>query len=384
MPVELVFTNANIVTRYDVFKGSVRVIDGIIRDVDSGSVATHGSIDLEGDFLMPGLVELHTDGLERHIIPRPGVIWPSGLEAVMAHDTNIIGAGITTVLDAVAVGDYIGEKNETAMRNKILNLSIAAIGQGVDSRLFRSRHFLHLRCEISDPRLGELFQQHCDSPLVKLVSIMDHTPGQRQWADLKQFRKYYQNRNWSEEQIAEILEGKSQAQLENSEANRRHIIQTAQERGMPLASHDDTIPDHVDQAVKDGFTISEFPTTKAAAKHAHTNNMKTVMGAPNVVRGNSHSGNVSALEMAGLGFLDAISSDYVPNSMIHAAFMLNRRAGLNLSEAVAKVSANPADMLGLRDCGRIEAGLRGDLIRVGLVDDLPMVKTVWRGGRRLI
>jgi alpha-D-ribose 1-methylphosphonate 5-triphosphate diphosphatase len=384
MSIELVFSNATIVTRHEVFRGSARVVDGIIHDVDSGVIGLNGSIDLEGDFLVPGLVELHTDGLERHIVPRPGVIWPSGLESVMAHDTNIIGAGITTVLDAVAVGDYIGEKNETAMRNKILNLSIAAICQGVDSGLFRSRHFLHLRCEISDPRLRELIQPYCDSPLVKLMSIMDHTPGQRQWTDLSQFRKYYQKRNWSEEQIAGILEGKTKAQRENGEANREFIIRTARERGLPIASHDDTIPDHVDQAVKDGFTISEFPTTKEAAAHAHANNMKTVMGAPNVVRGNSHSGNASALEMARLGFLDALSSDYVPISMIHAAFMLHRRAGLDLPEAVAKVTANPADMLGLKDCGRIEAGLRGDMIRVGLVDDLPIVKNVWRGGQRMI
>ena len=384
MPSELIYTNATVVTRHEVFHGSVRVVDGIIRDVDPGTAVVAGAIDLNNDMLLPGLVELHTDGLERHIIPRPGVIWPSALESVMAHDTNVIGAGITTVLDAVAVGDYIGEKNETAMRNKILDLSVSAIGRGVETGVFRSRHFLHLRCEISDPRLVELFQQYCDSSLVKLVSVMDHTPGQRQWSDLKQFRKYYQNRNWSEEQIAGILEGKTQAQLENSVANRTIIIQAARDRHLPIASHDDTIPDHVDQAVEDGFTISEFPTTQAAAEHAHTMGIKTIMGAPNVVRGNSHSGNVSALEMARLGLLDALSSDYVPNSMIHAAFMLHRRAGLELPEAVAKVSANPADMLGLKDCGRIEAGLRGDIVRVGLVDDLPVVRNVWREGRRVI
>ena len=148
--------------------------------------------------------------------------------------------------------------------------------------------------------------------------------------------------------------------MTRTEKNRRAILDRWAKRG-PVASHDDTTPEHVDEAVADNIMISEFPTTLVAAEAARAAGMRTVMGAPNVVRGGSHSGNVSAIDLAEAGLLDALSSDYAPISLVHAAFALHERVGLSLPDAIATISANPADMLGLDDRGRIAPGLRGDL-----------------------
>ena len=155
------------------------------------------------------------------------------------------------------------------------------------------------------------------------------------------------------------------------------------ERGLPVASHDDTLVEHVDEAKADGVNISEFPTTLAAARRAREHGLATVLGAPNVVRGKSHSGNVSASELAAEGLLSALSSDYVPASLMHAAFMLYDQGLLSLPEAIATVSATPASLVGLDDRGKIEEGLRADLTRVRLVDGVPVVRAVWSGGKRI-
>ena len=130
-----------------------------------------------------------------------------------------------------------------------------------------------------------------------------------------------------------------------------------------------------------GLTISEFPTTVEAARAARARGMTTIMGGPNVVRGGSHSGNVSATDLAEAGVLDALSPDYVPSSLLHGALRLHERHGMTLPGAIATVTRNPADMIGLGDRGRIEAGTRADLIRVRRLDDgVPVVRRSWRQG----
>lgn len=375
----MIVTNARLVTRTEEFLGSVHVAGKRLAALDRGGSAAAAAEDWDGDYLLPGLVELHTDNLEKHLTPRPGVRWPA-LPAVMAHDAQLVAAGITTVLDAVALGDL----KEGSARIEQLRPTLDAIAAGRARGLLRAEHLLHLRCELSYAALGELFEAILDEHAPRLVSVMDHTPGQRQFVDYAKYRQYYQGKHGLSDAEMEAFTAR---QIENqrrySAANRRAIVALCRARAIPLASHDDATPEHVAEAVQEGVTISEFPTTTPAARAAHQNGLGVLMGAPNLVRGGSHSGNVSALELARAGLLDGLSSDYVPASLLHAAFLLRDRAGWTLPDAVATVSANPAAMARLDDRGALAPGKRADFIRVREHNGIPVVLAAWREGARV-
>ncbi len=378
MSAPLVLKNARVVTGGEVVEGSVAVRDGRIASVDQGAVAS--GHDLEGDFLIPGLVELHTDNFERHLMPRPKVRWPE-LPALFGHDAEVASAGITTVFDALGVGDTDPE----AMRGQCMGPVIKALAHAADQNLLRAEHRLHIRVELPAPNTLELFEPFADHPLVGLVSLMDHTPGQRQWEDLEQARIYYcGKKGWSDEKFARSVAESKVLQERNTVPNRHHFVQYARERGIPLASHDDTRLEHVEQAHAEGAAISEFPTRVEAARAAKERGLSTVMGAPNVVRGGSHSGNVAAADLARLGLLDSLSSDYVPASLLMAAFRLVAEVGFTVPQALARVSLNPARAAGLLDRGEIAPGLRADLVQVRMVGEQPVVRAVWREGRRVV
>lgn len=378
MSASLVLKNARVVTGGEVVEGSVCVRDGRIAAVDKGAASP--GLDLEGDFLIPGLVELHTDNFERHLMPRPKVRWPE-LPALFGHDAEVASAGITTVFDALGVGDADPE----AMRGQSMASVIRAITHATDQDLLRAEHRLHIRVELPAPNTRELFEPFADHPLVGLVSLMDHTPGQRQWEDLEQARIYYcGKKGWSDEKFARSVAESKALQERNTVPNRHYFVQYARERGIPLASHDDTRLEHVEQAHAEGAAISEFPTRVEAARAAKERGLSTVMGAPNVVRGGSHSGNVAAAELARLGLLDSLSSDYVPASLLMAAFRLVPEAGFTVPQALATVSLNPARAAGLLDRGEIAPGLRADLVQVRLVGAQPVVRAVWREGVRVV
>ncbi|MBN2232290.1 MAG: alpha-D-ribose 1-methylphosphonate 5-triphosphate diphosphatase [Deltaproteobacteria bacterium] len=376
---EYILANARVVTENHLCRGSVQVIDGRIAAVDCGPCRTgENRLDMDGDLLLPGLIEVHTDNLEKHLIPRPGVIWPSSTAAILAHDIQLSGAGITTVFNALRVGEF----DDDDLSNHVLDQSVAAFRHIRDDDLGRVDHLIHLRCEVSDPGSLEMFRRHVDHPLVRLISVMDHTPGQRQWTNLDKYRLYNRDKKWTDEQFAAVIDQRRELQQRHARPHREAIITTAREHGIPLATHDDTTVEHVRESVADGIRISEFPTTLEAARLAHDEGMFVVMGAPNVVRNGSHSGNVSALELAERGLLGGLSSDYVPVSLLHAAFIINRHGFATLPEAVSMVSGRQAQELGLADRGRIDPGRRADLIRVRPQQDgLPVVMRVWKGGR---
>jgi alpha-D-ribose 1-methylphosphonate 5-triphosphate diphosphatase len=380
MSAETILTNARIVCRDRIVEhGTLVVRDGLIAELDETRSSHPAAFDCEGDYLLPGLVEIHTDNLEKHFIPRPGVLWPSSLGAVLGHDLQMAGAGVTTVFDAISLGIYQG-KHE---RREILGRSIEALVEAQAAELTRAEHFIHLRCEISDPAMMEIFEPHAGHPLVKLVSVMDHTPGQRQWWDISKYVQYHKGENWSETELAERLATLKRHQSQHAEPQRRAVVDFCRAHGIPLASHDDATPEHIAEAVESGIAIAEFPLSLEVAGLARDSNMKTVMGAPNVVRGGSHSGNMSAINCAEAGLLDGLSSDYVPAALLMAAFILARRLKLALNDTVAMVSANIAEMVGLDDRGRIAPGLRADLVRVRDMADCPVVRQVWRGGERV-
>jgi alpha-D-ribose 1-methylphosphonate 5-triphosphate diphosphatase len=377
---ETVLTNARLVTRDAVVDGTVVLRGGLIAEVAAGPSHLPGAIDLQGDYLMPGLIEMHTDNMEKHFEPRPGVLWPNAISAVIAHDVQIAGAGITTVFDAIAVGEY----DPNGLRGKILTESIAAVKHAQAEGMLRAEHLLHMRCEVSDACVVEMFEPYAQDPLVRLVSVMDHTPGQRQWSDISKFVQYNKGETWTEEHLDGILRSRRQDQALYSAKHRRQILALCAGRGdIALASHDDATEAHIHESLADGCAIAEFPITVAAAALARQHGMGTILGAPNVCRGGSHSGNVSALDLAKRGLLGGLSSDYVPSSLLQAAFLLTEKADMPLPEAVACVSANIAEMVGLDDRGRLAGGLRADVIQVRHADRAPLVRQAWRGGERV-
>ncbi len=378
---EYCFYNARVVTRSLIFTGSVQVRDGLLTAVDHHRY--HGAagrdIDCDGDLLLPGLIELHTDNLEKNIQPRPGVIWPSMLAAALAHDSQVAGAGITTVFDAIAVGGWRAD----SLRSQILADSLAAIDQCNQQGFFRAEHLIHLRCELADERLEELLERHGSNAGVRLLSLMDHTPGQRQWSDIGKWRLYHREKKWTDEEADAIVRDLVDRQQRYAARNRRLVVALARERQLVLASHDDTTIEDCIGAAEDGVAIAEFPTTLAAARAARQYGMAVVMGAPNAVRGESHSGNVPTGDVAAGRLLDGLSSDYVPASLLHAAFLLADRCDLPLSETIAMVTVNNAEMSGLTDRGEISVGKRADLVRVSVIDGVPVVRQVWRQGRQV-
>jgi alpha-D-ribose 1-methylphosphonate 5-triphosphate diphosphatase len=384
MNASVIFKNAKMVLPNEVVHGSLQAENGLISAL-GGDTSVMAAVDLGGDYLLPGLVEMHTDNFERHLMPRPKVHWAE-LPALLAHDAEIAAAGITTVFDALGVGDADPE----SLRGKAWNDVLATIDNCTQQDLLRADHHLHVRCELPAPNTIDLFEPFHGHPRLSLISLMDHTPGQRQWENIEQARIYYTGKKgWSQQKFERQVVLASQLQAEYSEPHRQYFVDYSRTHGIALASHDDTTAAHVQQASAEGASMSEFPTTVAAAREAHKHGLRNVMGGPNVVRGGSHSGNVAAVELARLGLLDILSSDYVPGSLLSAVMCLVEQGVMTWPEAVATVTSTPALATGLSDRGAIEAGLRADLIQVHIAE-LPnghrhaVVRAVWREGRRVL
>lgn len=375
---ELVLSNARVVLAHEVVTGSVLVRDGVITDIDTKTA--RGGEDFGGDYLIPGLVELHTDHLENHYRPRPGVFWDP-LAALHAHDVQISGSGITTVFDAVRIGSDVDLPDMFEHSRKM----VEAVRLGPEQPWLRAEHFLHLRCELPSHDVVEHFEAFADHPLTRLASVMDHTPGQRQFRSLDDYKRFYaKHMGQSEQQMLAYIEARQAEHDRYSAPNRKAIVARAHELGLSIASHDDATLAQVEEAAEDGISIAEFPTTLEAAAAAHDAGQAVLMGAPNVVRGKSHSGNISASDLVAAGLLDILSSDYVPFALLQAVFVLPQRLKeITLPEALATVTRNPAQAAGLDDRGEIAIGKRADLVRVSGETRVPGVRGVWKQGIRV-
>jgi alpha-D-ribose 1-methylphosphonate 5-triphosphate diphosphatase len=380
-----VFKNAQLVLPHEVVLGSVSVAHGLISSVDQGPATHAEGWDLQGDYLMPGFVEMHTDNFERHLMPRPKVQWAE-MPALLAHDAEVAAAGITTVFDALGVGDA----DPDSLRGSTWNPVIETLDTCAREGLLRADHHLHVRCELPAPNTIDLFAPFHDHPRLSLISLMDHTPGQRQWENIDVARVYYTGKKgWSNEKFERQVALAADLQARYAAPHRAYFVTYCQTHRIALASHDDTTAAHVQQAHAEGASMSEFPTTLLAAQTAHEHSLLNVMGGPNVVRGGSHSGNVAASDLARHGLLDILSSDYVPGSLLSAAMRLVDDGILTLPQAITTVTHNPAQATGLKDRGQIAVGLRADLIQVRVVN-LPhgkrhaVVRAVWREGQRVL
>ncbi|AGA84703.1 alpha-D-ribose 1-methylphosphonate 5-triphosphate diphosphatase [Stutzerimonas stutzeri] len=380
MPAEQILSNARLVLADQVIHGSLLIRDGLIADISAGASSLPQAQDLDGALLLPGLVELHTDNLEKHMSPRPGVDWPSA-SAVLTHDAQIVAAGITTVFDALSIGDI----NPKGKRMQQLGVMLEAIAAAEAAGQTRAEHRLHLRCEVSHPQCLELFRELVEQPLVQLVSVMDHAPGQRQFARMEKYREYYMGKyHLSPAEMDRFVSEQLANSARHSDQQRAAIVDICRSRELALASHDDATLEHVTESADYGMAIAEFPTTFEAAEASHARGLKVLMGAPNIVRGGSHSGNIAAADLAQRGVLDILSSDYYPASLLQAALGLAEQDnGYDLPRAIATISLAPARAAGLDDRGEIAVGLRADLVQAQVHNGQPVIGQVWRQGRRV-
>jgi len=369
---------ARIVLPGAVLDGELVIEDGRVARVDGTPLAADAGLD--GHYLVAGLVETHTDNVERHLLPRPAARWPDALAALLAHDAEIALSGITTVHDALRVGAHEGESRE---RGELFGEVSEALERATGVDLLRVDHRLHMRCELTDPDLLAQIEPHVDDPRVTILSLMDHTPGQRQWRDVEALLKH----KGGTEAAARAIDIRIAAGQRHVADNRARVLARVAERvaegSLTIASHDDTTLEHVLEALEDSARIAEFPCTLEAARAGAERGQWNLGGAPNVVRGGSHSGNVGVHELARAGVLHGLSSDYVPASLLQAAFALAADGTLALPRALALVNEAPAARIGLQDRGALLAGRRADIVRLDVVGGLPVVREVLVGGRRV-
>lgn len=373
---EVTLANARIVLPDRVIAGALRLRGGAILAVEPGATDTP-ALDMEGDLLLPGIVDLHTDNLERQVLPRHNARWPSR-SALIAHDAQCAAAGVTTVLDALCLGDLGFDKD----RMRTFHDGVVDLDAMGATGLLKAEHFLHLRCELPAPDMLALFDGVAGHARIRLVSLMDHCPGYGQYADLDRVRALKRRENVDAAAIERFIVESQANRLRFRESNRAALLQRLAGQPAVLASHDDRTAGEVADNAALGINISEFPVTLEAAHAARAAGMRIVAGAPNLVRGGSHSGNVAAAALLAADAVDAFASDYVPSSLIEAIFAVHA-AGWSLPDAVALVSAGPAAMAGLADRGRLVAGQRADVLRVRLHEGLPVVRAVWRAGERV-
>jgi alpha-D-ribose 1-methylphosphonate 5-triphosphate diphosphatase len=378
MTAETVFTGARIVLADRVAGGSLSLARGRITRIDSAPSAAPGAIDLGGDLLIPGIIDLHTDNIERQVQPRPNARWPSR-SAMIAHDAQCAGAGVTTVFDSFCVGDLGFEED----RKRTFIEGVADLDALTDADLLKSDHRIHLRCELPAPDMEALFEPYADHPRLALVSLMDHSPGIGQWGDVAQFRAILRRDGLTETEIDARLARHREGRLRWRGRNKRVVLDRMRSRPIAIASHDDRTAEEVAENAADGIRIAEFPVSMEAALAARAHGMEVIAGAPNIVRGGSHSGNVAAADLLRAGAVDAFASDYVPASLLEAAILATSLAGLALPQAIGLVTDRPARMAGLADRGRIEVGLSADLVRIHLHEGMPIIRSVWRRGERV-
>lgn len=375
----MVLKNARLVLKDDVIEGTMTVSDGRITDLSSGQSTVPGAVDCDGDLIIPGLIELHTDNLERHIQPRPRVDWPHG-PAILAHDGELASVGITTVFDAMRVGSIPNGKGRYLKYARPLASELMEMRE---AGALRISHYLHLRAEVCSETLEDELAEFTPEDRVGLVSLMDHTPGQRQFRDISKLKLYVQGKhNMTDAEFDAHVENLRTLRDRHGDRHEEVAVSEAGRLGAILASHDDTTQEQVAVSAAHGIRLAEFPTTEEAATACHAHGIAVMMGAPNLIRGGSHSGNVAAADLAEAGLLDILSSDYVPSALLTGAFLLADLWG-DLPRGVATVTGAPAQASGLTDRGEIAVGRHADLVRVARVGQMPVVRSVWCHGRRV-
>lgn len=367
-------TGAQVVLENETLQdAAVLIADGNIVAIDPASSSGAQEIDLRGQILMPGMIDLHCDALEKEAEPRPGVHFPFDFACAQADKRNA-AAGITTIYHALSFANA-----ELGVRNNATAAELArAVHAWQEHALVDNR--VHARYEITDPTAPEVLNALLDKGEIHLLSFMDHTPGQGQFKSVDAYRNFLSRTYKKDDAEFEALLAAKLAQGESAKVRMELLAERARALGVPLASHDDDQPEKVEVVKALGVTVSEFPINLPTARAARSAGLSTLFGAPNVVRGGSQSGSMRALDAVKEGAADCLCGDYSPAALLPAVMKLPELAGLPLHEAVALVTCNPARAVSLDDRGSIAAGKRADLLAVRYLGGLPQVSRVWSEG----
>jgi len=371
----LYLTGARVVLPNDVLDdAAVLIEDGVIAAIDPESSHGAQTLDLKGKTLIPGMIDLHCDALEKEVEPRPNVYFPLDFACAQADKRNA-AAGVTTVFHALSFAN-----EELGVRNNAFAASIArAVHAWNPHGLIDNR--VHCRYEVTDPSAPEILLDLMAAGVMHLLSVMDHSPGQGQFKDIAAYRDYLaRTYKKSEGELDALIENKL-AQAEGAMARMRLLIDAAKAQGIPVASHDDDTAEKVETLHSLGVGIAEFPINLESARAARERGMSTVFGAPNILRGKSQSGAMRALDAVMAGVADCLCADYHPATLIVAVFRLPELAGISLADSVRLVSANPAKAVGLTDRGEIAVGKRADLVAVADINGLAQVNKVFSAGK---
>lgn len=359
-------------------RGALQIADGRIAAlVEEPADSALIGLDCHGLTVIPGLIDLHGDMIEREIEPRPGVEFPLEV-AINELDKRLAANGVTTAYTAVSFHD-LGIRR--SLRDPNRGARIARMLSDVRGHLLTDVR-LHARFEISQPALAPLVSELVDAGHVHLLSLNDHTPGQGQWRDIEAYiERGAAHRGISRDEFAAVTRARiEQARAQTgSLAAMQAVAGRARRCNIPIASHDDDTPAKIADVAQLGVSISEFPVTLEAARAARERGMHIVMGAPNVLRGSSHSGNLSAHTAIAAGLVDSLASDYAPAALIQAVFGLASTGGVPLHQAIALITSGPAAAVGLHERGRIAPGQTADLV---LIEDgaFPRVRGTIRNG----
>ncbi len=351
-------------------------IAGLGQSATCPSGITH-QIDAAESFLMPGLIDLHCDAIEKLVEPRPNVQFDLHI-ALGEVDRRLAACGITTEFHAVSLDD-----NEFGVRSVAFVRELAQhINAEADSLLIR--HEVHARLELTSKRGFEVMLEMIEAREVRLVSLMDHSPGQGQYATEQAYRDYVKRTVQKTDAEVDALLEMKRGQAAFKSQRIATVSRLAQEAGMALATHDDDNPAQIEQWPELGVTIAEFPTTMEAARKAHQLGLAVCMGAPNVLRGKSSGGNLSALEAVQAGVTDVLCADYYPAAVLGAVFKLTTQNNMSLPEATRMVTLNPATAIGKgAELGSLEVGKYADLIVVSLPRAThPKVQHVFMNGKQ--
>lgn len=359
----------------------VAVRDGRIAAVEPHPAGLEADVDGQGMLCLPGLVDVHSDGLEKELLPRPGAELPMEF-ALLSFEGKLRAAGVTTVFHGAAFEESGGRGMRRTLENaRRICAAVESRGDGlVDHRIL---HRLDVRCPEGLAGLRQRLEEirGADRGPV-LVSHEDHTPGQGQYADRSYYERYLvgargMTQDEARTHVDRLVEDRD-GRLDIREEALDWLGEQARAGRIRLLGHDPSSPREIEELCERGGAVAEFPTTAAAAKAAREHGMPVVMGAPNVLRGHSHNGNASGQELVARGLVTALASDYLPSGLLGAALLLADEGLATLPEAVGLVTGGAADVAGLRDRGRLEPGLRADLVLAEPGRPWPVVAAVLR------
>ncbi|PKO40518.1 MAG: alpha-D-ribose 1-methylphosphonate 5-triphosphate diphosphatase [Betaproteobacteria bacterium HGW-Betaproteobacteria-3] len=370
----LLLTRARVVFAHEVRDDVAILIDnGVIAAIDPTSVGNTHAVNLNGRTLIPGMVDLHCDALEKEVEPRPGVHFPLAFACAQADKRNA-SAGITTVFHALSFANH-----ELGVRNNAFAAEIAhAVHDWRAHALVDNR--VHARYEVTDETAPPLLTKMLENGHADLLSFMDHSPGQGQFQDVAAYRAFLSRSYQTSDAQLDALLAEKQTAASGAMGRMLQLASVARQRGVAIASHDDDSVEKIDTLASLGAVISEFPTHLAAAKAARARGMATLFGAPNILRGNSQSGNMRALDAVLEGVADCLCGDYSAAALLPSVMKLPELAGISLAQAIALVTRNPARAAGLHDRGEIAVGRRADLVAVRQTGGLFQAERIWVAG----